>query len=49
MEKIYDRLIACGVCPERAEMLMNYYITEGKCKDLEDYVIVLEMHLRGED
>lgn len=49
MENFYSRLLACGVCPERVKMLMDYYGSEEKWGDLENYIVVLEMHLRGED
>ena len=48
MERMIDRLLACGVPLERAKMLMNYYGTDGKWEDLENYVVVLEMHRKGE-
>lgn len=48
MERMLDRLMACGVPLKRAKMLMNYYGTNGKWEDLENYVIVLEMHRKGD-
>ena len=47
MERIIDRLLACGVSLERAKMLLNYYGTEGKWEELEEYVVVLENHQKG--
>ena len=49
MERIIERLLACGVSLERAKMLLNYYGTDGKWEDLENYVVVLEMHKGGKD
>ena len=48
MEKLIDRLLTCGVPMERAKMLLNYYATDGKWEDLEEYVNVLEMHKKEE-
>lgn len=47
MDRIIDRLVACGVSLERAKMLINYYGTNGKWEDLENYITVLEMHQKG--
>jgi len=49
MERILDRLLACGVDPSRAKLLLNYYGTDGKWEDLEKYVTDLEAYKKGAD
>ena len=49
METMMERLMACGVSRERAKMIINHYGTDGKWENLEEYVITLEMHKKGED
>lgn len=43
MDKIIDRLKACGMDEQRAKVVTNYYGTEGKWEDLEKYVEALEI------
>ena len=49
MKTMLERLMDCGVDKERAKMIINYHGTVGKWEDLENYIIVLEMHKKGED
>ena len=46
METLLKRLMACGVPRERAERIVEAH--RGKWEELETYVIVLEMHQKGE-
>ena len=47
MESLLKRLMACGVPKERAERIVEAHRTTGKWHELENYVIVLEMHQKG--
>ena len=46
METLLKRLMACGVPRERAERIVEAH--RGRWDELEEYVIVLEMHRKGE-
>lgn len=48
MESILKRLMACGVPRERAMRIIENYGAYGRWDELEAYVIVLEMHRKGE-
>lgn len=43
MEQIVDRLKACGMDEKRAEIMVNYYGSEGKWDALIKYVEALEI------
>lgn len=46
METLLKRLVDCGVPRERAERIVEAH--RGRWDELEEYVIVLEMHRKGE-
>ena len=48
METLIKRLMDCGVPRERATRIIETFQTIGKQNELENYVIVLEMHKKGE-